>query len=58
MAELQKAPWSDWETVSLIGRGSFGTVYEIQRKLVDEDTESAALKVITIPGLSRPKFSF
>ena len=49
MAELQKAPWSDWETVRLIGRGSFGTVYEIQRKLVDEDTESAALKVITIP---------
>ena len=49
MAELQKAPWSDWETVSLIGRGSFGTVYEIQRKLVDDDTESAALKVITIP---------
>ena len=49
MAELQKAPWSEWETVRLIGRGSFGTVYEIQRKLVDEDTESAALKVITIP---------
>lgn len=49
MIEMQKAPWSDWETVRLIGRGSFGTVYEIQRKLVDEDTESAALKVITIP---------
>ena len=49
MAELIKAPWSDWETVRMIGRGSFGTVYEIQRKLVDEDTESAALKVITIP---------
>lgn len=49
MAELVKAPWSDWETVRMIGRGSFGTVYEIQRKLVDEDTESAALKVITIP---------
>ena len=49
MAQLQKAPWSDWETVRLIGSGSFGTVYEIQRKLVDEETESAALKVITIP---------
>ena len=48
MAELIKAPWSDWETVGLIGRGSFGTVYEIQRKLLD-DTETAALKVITIP---------
>jgi len=49
MSDLHKAPWSEWETVRLIGRGSFGTVYEIQRKLVDEDTESAALKVITIP---------
>ena len=49
MAELIKAPWSDWETVRLIGRGSFGTVYEIQRKLVDGETEAAALKVITIP---------
>lgn len=49
MSELRKAPWSEWETVRLIGRGSFGTVYEIQRKLVDEDTEAAALKIITIP---------
>lgn len=49
MAELKKAPWPDWETVRLIGRGGFGTVYEIQRKLVDDETESAALKVITIP---------
>lgn len=49
MIEMQKAPWSDWETVRLIGRGSFGTVYEIQRKLIDDNTESAALKVITIP---------
>ena len=49
MAQLQKAPWSDWETVRLIGRGSFGTVYEIRRNLVDGETETAALKVITIP---------
>ena len=49
MSQLQKAPWSEWETIRLIGRGSFGSVYEIQRKLVDEDTESAALKVISIP---------
>ena len=33
----------------MIGRGSYGTVYEIQRKLIDGETESAALKVITIP---------
>ncbi len=49
MAELLKEPWPGWEMVRVIGCGSFGTVYEIQRKLVDDDTESAALKVITIP---------
>lgn len=51
MAELIKAPWPDWETVRMIGRGSFGEVYEIQRKLFeDEDeVEKAALKVISIP---------
>ena len=40
--------WPGWETVRLIGRGSFGEVYEIQRKVFD-DTEKAALKVISIP---------
>ena len=49
MEELRKAPWPGWETVQLIGRGSFGAVYEIQRELVDGTTESAAMKVITIP---------
>ena len=49
MEELRKAPWPGWETVQLIGRGSFGAVYEIRRELVDGTTESAAMKVITIP---------
>ena len=40
--------WPGWETVRLIGRGSFGAVYEIQRSLFGE-VEKAALKVITIP---------
>ena len=43
-----KISWPGWETVQLIGRGSFGAVYEIQRKLGDE-MEKAALKVISIP---------
>ena len=43
-----KSFWPGWETVRLIGRGSFGAVYEIQRKVFD-DTEKAALKMITIP---------
>ena len=40
--------WPGWETVRLIGRGSFGAVYEIERDMLGE-TEKAALKVITIP---------
>ena len=40
--------WPGWETVRLIGRGSFGAVYEIQREVFGE-TERAALKVISIP---------
>ena len=40
--------WPGWETVRLIGRGSFGAVYEIERDILGEK-EKAALKVITIP---------
>ena len=43
-----KAVWPGWETVRLIGRGSFGAVYEIQRDVFGE-TEKAALKMISIP---------
>lgn len=49
MREIENVPWSDWKTVELIGRGGFGTVYEVQRELPGGGTESAALKVITIP---------
>lgn len=40
--------WPGWEVVRLIGKGSFGSVYEIRRELMGNE-ESAALKVITIP---------
>ena len=40
--------WPGWETVKVIGKGGFGSVYEIRRDLFGT-TESAALKVITIP---------
>ena len=40
--------WPGWETVRLIGRGSFGAVYEIQRDILGS-VEKAALKVISIP---------
>ncbi|MBE6947735.1 MAG: PASTA domain-containing protein [Ruminococcaceae bacterium] len=48
MSNIEKNLWPGWETVRLIGRGSFGAVYEIQRQIFD-DVEKAALKVITIP---------
>ena len=48
MEEKNRATWPGWETVRLIGRGSFGAVYEIEREVLGEK-EKAALKVITIP---------
>ena len=44
----KKVLWPGWETVRLIGHGSFGAVYEIERDVLG-DKEKAALKVITIP---------
>ncbi|MBQ3009710.1 MAG: leucine-rich repeat protein [Oscillospiraceae bacterium] len=46
--ENNLAMFPGWRIVREIGRGSFGAVYEIERKLF-EDTEKAALKVISIP---------
>ena len=40
--------WPGWETVRMIGRGRFSTVYEIQRNIFGI-VEKAALKVISIP---------
>ena len=52
MPETNSMPtWPGWETVRLIGRGSFGAVYEIRREVLGE-TEKAALKVISIPQSS------
>lgn len=48
MNNNQSPSWPGWETVKLIGRGSFGAVYEIQRDMLG-DIEKAALKVISIP---------
>lgn len=46
MAEIDYQPW---EVVRLIGEGSFGEVYEIQRHDYGSYTYRAALKVISIP---------
>ena len=40
--------WPGWDTGEVLGRGSFGAVYEIHRDVFG-DTEKAALKVISIP---------
>ncbi len=40
--------WPGWNIVRLIGQGSFGAVYEIERDVFGH-TEKAALKVISIP---------
>ena len=42
-------PWSEWTLVREIGRGGFGTVYEISCKDQNGREEKAALKVINIP---------
>ena len=43
--------WPGWKTVRLIGRGSFGSVFEIERDVYGHK-EKAALKLITIPQSS------
>ena len=50
MDERQQYPvlWPGWETVRLIGRGSYGAVYEIRRTL-GNTWEYAAVKHIQIP---------
>lgn len=45
---MENFKWPGWDTVSTIGSGSFGTVYEIQRTVLGQ-VEKAALKVIQIP---------
>ena len=46
--DLKTISWPGWKTVRVIGKGSYGKVYEIQRDL-NGMVEKAALKVITIP---------
>ncbi|WP_274939383.1 serine/threonine protein kinase [Chordicoccus furentiruminis] len=41
-------PWPEWKITEQLGRGGFGTVYKMERQLVDMK-EVRALKVITIP---------
>ncbi len=50
MNEQNYPVWPGWETARIIGRGSYGNVYEIRRDLFgDGHVERAALKHISIP---------
>ena len=48
MTNYQLPSWPGWETTRLIGCGSYGAVYEIERDILGS-VEKAALKVISIP---------
>lgn len=45
---MEQTLWPGWEPVRILGQGSFGVVYEIQRDVFGT-LEKAALKVISIP---------
>lgn len=49
MLDINKIQWPGWETVRIIGIGSFGSVYEIKRTVLGGGEEFAAMKVISIP---------
>ena len=43
-----KIPWKGWKVVRQLGRGGFGTVYEIERDTYGA-VEKSAMKVISVP---------
>lgn len=45
--ESIRIPWNDWKVVRQLGKGSYGTVYEIERT-IGSYTEKSAMKVISI----------
>ncbi len=47
--EAERVTYPGWTVVKLLGEGSFGGVYEIERILPDGTVERAALKKLTIP---------
>jgi len=47
MQQEKILPWKNWEVVKLIGRGTYGDVYEIQKREAQYVTR-AALKVIHV----------
>ena len=50
MGQEKALPWKNWEVVKLIGKGTYGDVYEI-RKENTQYAARAALKVIHVTGI-------
>jgi serine/threonine protein kinase len=48
MNEQNKTVWPGWQTVRVLGRGSYGSVYEVQRDVFGHQ-EKAAVKCISLP---------
>ena len=44
-----RLPWKDWRIVKKLGGGSYGTVFEIERKSPWGDVEKGAVKIIRVP---------
>lgn len=48
--ENKEGLWSGWDTAKVLGRGSYGSVYQIERHIPGQtEKEQAALKVMSIP---------
>ena len=47
MGQEKALPWKNWEVVKLIGKGTYGDVYEIRKENTQYDAR-AALKVIHV----------
>lgn len=47
--QFMDVEWPGWEVVRKLGQGSYGSVYEIQRRLPDGRVERSALKKLTVP---------
>lgn len=50
MENMDNSTWFDWTVTKRLGQGSYGAVYQIERKIPGKkDAEKAALKVMSIP---------
>ena len=46
---IKNWPWPAWKPVAMIGKGSYGSVYKVERDNPTLGKEYAAVKIISIP---------